>query len=411
MAYRLTHFGLAALALLAALTEPAGAASLPVALSGSQTTAGGRACWATNWRAGQYLVAGRLPALAGAPQPAPVRVTVDYLDCGWGQWALAYEAWDGSAVVRRHGPVVQKHNTFAWKQASFDLPDFAGPGLSVDSFGPMVAEDDEYISAVTVRPGGVALLTPPVLAAGEKHALQALHWNPDYQPRAWTVDLSASAGEIQRQVATGADGKAGDFTYTAPSASGPVRLEAKVGESQTAQRVLVWEGHSPVQTESTLIDPSFVVDGWMYWPFAAQVTLAEVPEDEDGGAALSYAFTGPYRPGYVDLTRRTFLRGTPQEVSLEAQGDTHGARLQAILQDASGQSFCYDLGPVNAPEWATIRGSVQGPTRYWGGDDNGVPQYPLYFQSLRLVQGPDGSAPTGTLRLRDVMVRTIAPAP
>jgi hypothetical protein len=376
-------------------------------------TAGGRACWATNWRAGEYKIAVQVPLPADAPRPAPIRVTITYLDFGWGQWALEYEAWDGAQAQRRHGPVVQKRNTATWREAEFSLPDFSGTWLAVDSFGAMVDEDDEYLGEITVRPGGPAILSPaPVLAAGEKHVLQAAYWNPDYLPRMWSIELKASAGIVQELTMAGP--KPGDFQYTAPAVPGPVTLEARVDEVRSAQRLLIWRGHSPVQVESTLIDPTNALAGWMYWPFAARVTLATVaPEAEAGagGAWLAYTFTGPYRPGYVDLTRRTFLRGLPLDVNLQVQGDSGGARLQAILEDASGQRFCYDLGPVQAKEWAALRGNVQGPARYWGGAQDGTPRYPLYFLSLRVLQGPEGSSTSGGIWVRDVFVRTMAPTP
>ena len=374
------------------------------------TTAGGRPCWATNRRAGEYLIAVALPSDAEAPPPAPVRVTVTYLDFGWGQWALVYAGYNGGHTFRRHSAVIQKYNTAAWRQAEFDLPDFTGSWLAVDSFGAMVAEDDEYLSEITVRPGGPAILAPPVLAAGEKHFLQALYWDPDRHSGTWAIDLKASAGRIQELTIAGA--KPGDFEYTAPTSAGPVTLEARVDEARSSQRILIWNGHSPVQEESTLIDSASTLDHWMYWPFAAQVTLgSEASGGEAGGASLAYTFTGPYQPGYVDLTRRTFLRGAPLDVNLQVRGDGGGARLQAILEDATGQRFCYDLGTVVAADWTALRGSVRGPARYWGGAKDGVAHYPLYFLSLRVVQGPEGSAKRGEIHLREVFVRTLAPTP
>ncbi len=423
------RYRLAVLLLLAALAViPAAAASYSIVLAGPQaaehgltvaggpgvghvaTTAGDRRCWATNRHAGKYLIAVQVPLPADAPQPAPLRVTVTYLDFGRGQWALAYDAWDGKQAVRRHGPVVQKRNTAAWRQAEFYLPDFTGTWLAVNSFGSMVDEDEEYLSEITVRLGGPAILTPPVLAAGQKHFLQALYWNPDYLSRTWAIELKASAGTIQELTMAGP--KPGDFEYTAPAAPGPVALEARLDEARSAQRVLIWPGQSPAQIESTLIDPTATFDHWMYWPFAAEVTLgSDASGGEAGGASLAFTFIGPYRPGYVDLTRRTLLRGAPLDVNLEVQGNSGGARLQAILEDASGQRFCYDLGPVQTQDWTAFRGSVQGPARYWGGAGDGFPRYPLYFLSLRLVQGPEGSAASGEIRLRDVFVRTMAPTP
>jgi hypothetical protein len=205
-----------------------------------------------------------------------------------------------------------------------------------------------------------------------------------------------------------------DFSYTAPATPGVVLLRALGPQTQAAQRVLIWAGHAPVQTESVLVDPAFGLAGWNYWPFAARLGLGAVGTEAQtgaGGASVAYTWTGPYQPGYVDLTRRTFLRGAPLDVNLEVQGDSAGARLQAILEDSTGQRFCYDLGPVKSKDWSPVRVSVEGPTRYWGGAKDGLPHYPLYFLSLRIVQGPTGSPASGTIWLRDVFVRTLAPTP
>ncbi len=425
-----THtIGLLLALLVVGAAEPVRAAAYRITFSGPQpvtqgltvahlagssrlaVTAGDRPCWATDRRRGQYLVAVEAAALADAPRPAPVRVTVTYLDVGLGQWALLYAAWDGAQAQPRHGPVVQKHSTGTWREAEFMLSDFTGSWLAVDSFGAMVDEDDEYVAEIAVHPGGPAILAPPVLAAGEKHVLQAMYWNPDYQPRTWSLELRASAGSIQELVLT--DARPGDCEYTAPATPGPVVLEAQLDQEQAARRVLIWSGHSPVETESTLISPTGGPADWMYWPVAAQASLGAVPDEEGetGGTSLVFNFTGPHWPGYVDLTRRTFLRGLPFELRAQVRGDRAGARLQAILEDASSQRFCYDLGPTPTSVWTTVRGSLQGPTRYWGGAGDGIARFPLYFLSLRLVQGSEGTPVSGEIRLRDVFVTTLAPTP
>lgn len=402
--YRIAFSGLQPLAQGLTVAHLAGA-------SRRALTAGNRPCWATDRRRGQYLLAVEAAALGDAPRPAPLRVTVTYLDVGFGQWAVLYQAWDGAQARPRHSPVVQKRNTGAWREAEFTLSDFTGSWLAVDSFGCMVDEDDEYVTEIAVHPGGPAILGPPVLAAGEKHVLQALYWNPDYQPRTWSLELRASAGCIQPLVLT--DTRPADFEYTAPATPGPVVLEAWLDRERAAQRVLIWSGHSPLETESTLVNPIGGPADWMYWPFAAQAALGAVRDDEQGaaGTSLAFNFTGPYWPGYVDLTRRTFLRGLPLEWRAQVQASSTGVRLQVILEDASGQRFCYDLGPLSASVWTDLRGNLQGPTRYWGGAGDGLARFPLYFLSLRLVQGPAGTPASGEIRLRDVFVRTLAPTP
>lgn len=379
-------------------------------------------CWATNRRAGQYKIAVQAANEISGPRPMPVQVTVTYLDRGHGQFALEYDAVDFTGQLQRvHGPVVTKQDTNQWKEASFQLPDAAlfsppiGWWLAVDSFGEMVAEDDEYVRQITVRPGGLSLITPSlVLAANQEFLLQVMARGPQGEllPGPEALALQASGGSLPAQ-ATLTHGLA-EFYYQTPATPGEVVLAARCGDLHTARRLLVWPGRGRVSIESILVGAALGLDAWMYWPMAARCQAGTVAEEaEPGGAAavLNYRFTGAYWPGYVDLNKRTHLRGLPLELNLEVQGEGGGSRLQAILEDSSGQRFCYSLGELRWPIWTPLRANLQGPARFWGGAADGQFHYPLYFRGLRVVQGPIGSAQTGQLGLRNVFVRTLAPGP
>ncbi len=381
--------------------------------------AAGQTAWATDRRAGGYAIAVQAAPNPAAPSVAPVRVTVTYLDQGRDQWALEYDAVaPGGRVWRRHGPIVAKQDSGQWQQAAFDLPDTAlsrsphGWWLAVDSFGEMIGEQDEIIREISVQPGGLALLPEaPVVAPGGRLVLRLVCWTAG-APCSGEVSLQASAGSLPGSVAIAA-GEA-EVTFTAPARPGEVLLEAARGNLRTQQRLLIWPGEGPAEMESTLVDAALSLDGWMHWPVGATVRLGTVAAETQaggGGAFLDYAFTGEPSPGYVDLTRRTYLRGVPLDLNLEVQGEGRGTRLQAILEDVTGQRFTYDLGALRWPLWTPRQVSLEGPAPYRGGANDGVPHYPLSFLSLRVIQGPAGSATSGRVCLRNVFVRTLAPAP
>lgn len=379
----------------------------------------GQTAWATDRRAGGYAIAVQAAPDSAAPTPAPLRVTVTYLDQGHDQWALEYDAVvPGGRVWRRHGRVVAKQDSGQWQQATFDLPDTAlgiaphGWWLAVDSFGEMIGEDDEIVREISVEPGGLVLLPEaPVAAPGGRLPVRLVCWTPG-AALSGEVSLRASAGSLPTSVALGAEGA--QVTYIAPTRPGEVLLEAALGTLRTQQRLLIWPGEGPAQVESTLVDAALNLDGWMHWPVGAAVRLGTVAAETQAGGAgafLDYAFTGEPWPGYVDLTRRTYLRGVPLDLNLEVQGEGRGTRLQAILEDVTGQRFTYDLGALRWPLWTPLQMSLEAPAPYSGGANDGVPHYPLSFLCLRLVQGPPASATSGRVCLRNVFVRTLAPAP
>ena len=372
--------------------------------------------WRTDRRHGHYKIAVQAPPLPEERSPMPLTVSVEYLDAGHGQWALEYDAvnFEGEPW-RTHSRVVRNQASGEWKTASFFLPDAAlfspptGWWLAVDSFGEMVEQEDLCVRSLLVRLGGVgAVLSAPVVAPGNPLWVHLLARDAQGQPQPGAMVL-LRLGTTRLQVGLEHSPPAGlKVSLSAPKQPGLHPVLATLGNRATALPLLVWPGTAAAQIESILVDTAQSPEPWEYWPVAAQADLGSLG-GEEGGTRLRYAFTGSYWPGYVDLTRRTTLRGLPLDLKVELKGETHGARLTAILEDATGQRFCYPLGALRWPEWTPVRASLRGPTRSWGGVNDGVMHYPVSFLSLRLLQGPAGSRPSGEVHLRNVFVRTLAP--
>lgn len=344
-------------------------------------------------------------------------VGVTYLDRGQGQWAIEYDALNFQGEpFRTHGPIVQNTGSGKWKTAGFALPNAAlcspptGWWVAVDSFGEMVESADVYVAEISVALGGVAIVgSRPVAAPGQAVIYKVYARDAEGQPQ------SIAGAKLQvggRELLIGGAGEVAEFGPLAPVKAGNYPVTASVGGRSATAPLLVWPGQGSAQVESQLVDTAGDLERWEYWPVAARISSGALPDEGEGaGSWVRYAFTGTYWPGYVDLTRRTLLRGLPLDVNVEVRGEGGGTRLEAILEDATGQRFCYPLGALRWPEWTPVRGSLRGPTRYWGGAGDGVPHYPMAFLSLRIVQGPRGSAAGGQLEMRNVFVRTLAPGP
>jgi hypothetical protein len=370
--------------------------------------------WSTDRHHGLYKLAVQAPPMIDARGPMPVTVTVNYLDAGHAQWALEYDAVNFKGEPwRTHSRVVQNQGSGQWKTASFFLCDAApfspptGWWLAVDSFGEMPEQGDIGVRSISVSLGGLGVVaSTPVAAPEEPVTFRVSARDAQGQPLP-NVTANLRLGEGLLASGLGESGTA-DLTMAVRLATSEHVATVTVDKWHAEAPLLIWPGAGPAQIESTLVDTAQSPEPWVYWPDSAQVALGAL-DPEEGGSWLRYAFVGPYWPGYVDLTRRTYLRGMPLDMNLEVKGETGGARLAAILEDATGQRFCYPLGAVRWPEWTHVRGSLRGPTRYWGGASDGQPHYPLAFLSLRLLQGPSGSRTTGEVHVRNVFVRTLAP--
>ena len=393
--------------------------------------------WSTDRHHGLYKIAVQAPPMIDERGPMPLTVTVSYLDAGHAQWALEYDAANFKGEPwRTHSRVIQNQGSGQWKTASFFLPDAAlfspptGWWLAVDSFGDLPEQRDVGVRSISVTLGGVGAVADTAIAAlGQPVSIRWTARDAQGQPiqdaavLVMMPGMFLSGGSFQD---LGPQGTA-DQTFTPPPHLGEHGVLIAVGRRSEGLRLdiepnakpkvpwmamslplLIWPGAGPTQIESALVDTAQSPEPWMYWPDSAQVALGAL-DVEEGGSWLRYAFVGPYWPGYVDLTRRTYLRGLPLDINVELKGETGGARLAAILEDATGQRFCYPLGALRWPEWTQVRGSLRGPTRYWGGAADGTPHYPLAFLSLRLLQGPAGSKTSGEVHLRNVFVRTLTP--
>ena len=264
----------------------------------------------------------------------------------------------------------------------------------------------EQATVETGGPLGLRVSAPAVVTPGGEILLRLAWAAPEGAPLEAEVRLSVSGGECPAQVTVGPAGA--PVTWQAPRRPGAAWLEAQAGEQRLVLPVLVWPGSGPAEVESTLVDAALTLDRWMYWPVGATCQVGSFPPsgEEEGGARVSCVFS-PGAESYVDLTKRTFLRGLPLELNLQARASA-ALRLEVILEDAGGQRFAYPGELPASEQWAPVGVSLSSPARWWGGAGDGRPQFPLSFLSLRLLPTEAAAVEVG---VRHVIARTLAPAP
>jgi hypothetical protein len=133
-------------------------------------------------------------------------------------------------------------------------------------------------------------------------------------------------------------------------------------------------------------------------------------EDSPQELIMAYRWEERYWPSYVDWEQQTELAGWPEELRLQVWSDNPELGLQVLLEDSTGQRFCYTLEEYWGPGWTRSSVPLGHPTRSWGGAGDGEVHYPLALRALRLVEGPRGSARSGEVRLREAVLHTRAPA-
>jgi hypothetical protein len=97
---------------------------------------------------------------------------------------------------------------------------------------------------------------------------------------------------------------------------------------------------------------------------------------------------------------RREIAGRPSALLVLVNGDGSGSRLRCRVQDSKGEVFQPDGIAVSWKGWKPIRLPVDGrESRHWGGDGDGVIDYPLSWDSLFLIDAPPGGS-AGTLDFR-----------
>lgn len=125
-----------------------------------------------------------------------------------------------------------------------------------------------------------------------------------------------------------------------------------------------------------------------------------------GALQLNYSF-GSSGTG-IELRRNVVLPGSPRAVSVWVWGDRSANPIYMKLRDATGEYFQGAIGSSSTRTWQRLTLFTDGSNanwQHWGGDNDGVIDYPVTLSSIYLFRGTMGIT-SGSLVLDDLTTHT-----
>ena len=120
---------------------------------------------------------------------------------------------------------------------------------------------------------------------------------------------------------------------------------------------------------------------------------------ESKAVSCSYRLEGGKYLRIVPVTRRD-IPGKPTALLVAVNGDASGSRVRCRVKDAKDEVFQPEGIAVSWKGWKQIRLPVDGrESRHWGGNNDGILDYPITWDSIFLVEAPPGGS-SGTLDFR-----------
>lgn len=137
---------------------------------------------------------------------------------------------------------------------------------------------------------------------------------------------------------------------------------------------------------------------------AVEATDWEIAQAEHAGGSLSASgesLTMNYvvvddQNSYITYEQAVTLPANTQSFSFLAQGDNSKNILRFRLVDAAGETFQYTVGSLTSDQLRYQR-AVSEWDSYYGGDNDGVLDQPLQFQSFVIDDSPDDVSGTGSI--------------
>jgi len=160
-------------------------------------------------------------------------------------------------------------------------------------------------------------------------------------------------------------------------------------------------------SSNSLVNP-FLIDnfnrknGWKFYGVVG--TDGHLDENHHGKLKISYKFNDSSN-SYLPITREFKLKNYTNAISFRVKGSDDSTILRIRIKDRSGEIFQYNLGYLPST-MTTMRINFKDYHDYWGGDEDGIMDAPLYFDSFILDDNPDGSLAEGTVYFDDLVSST-----
>jgi large repetitive protein len=161
--------------------------------------------------------------------------------------------------------------------------------------------------------------------------------------------------------------------------------------------------------QMTVVDPLDSIAGWSAVGLGSTwKSVSSTTARHSGTAALQLAYSFGSGGTGVELRRNLPLPGSPRAVSVWVWGDRSANPIYIKLQDATGEYFQGSVGSSTVHTWRRLTLYTDGSNanwKHWGGDNDGVIDYPVKLSSIYLFKGPMGVT-SGTIVLDDVSSHT-----
>jgi polysaccharide biosynthesis protein PslG len=157
------------------------------------------------------------------------------------------------------------------------------------------------------------------------------------------------------------------------------------------------------ESRKTIISDFEADQSWKPWGSGASGFLTRTGEMAHGGTCsgkLGYAFDWGGKD-YLDVSIQKQLSGQPNKIGAWIYGDNSGHILWATILDATGERFMVRLGNIGAG-WQLMEAKLGNYFVHEAGNNDGVIDYPIRFNSLIIDNDPDGTGGSGSIYVDDL---------
>ncbi len=135
------------------------------------------------------------------------------------------------------------------------------------------------------------------------------------------------------------------------------------------------------------------------WQFNGTVCTDGTVKISEGKLQIFYQFTGQGNC-YAPIALQQTLANRPYAIQFRAKGSNDDTVLRLRLTDATGEIFQYTLGYLPR-QWLLYTVQLNQLSNHWGGDNDGVLDQPMTFNSF-VLDNTDGSQVAGTVFIDDL---------
>jgi len=138
------------------------------------------------------------------------------------------------------------------------------------------------------------------------------------------------------------------------------------------------------------------------WEFTGTENAnGKITEDYHNKLKVYYHFESESANSFLPVSKKIKLPDNTKAISFKSKGSNDTTYLRVRVIDRTGETFQYNLGYLPS-EYTTYHLLLSNFNSSWNGNENGVLDYPVYFNSFVLDDNPDGSQAIGNVYFNDL---------